>query len=377
MQRVPVLSPEGKPLMPTKPSRARRWLKEGKAKVVPNALGIFCVQLQQKSSGEKTQDIAAGIDPGKLFSGVGVVSYQATLFKAHLQLPFLNVTKKMTTRRILRRARRGRRINRKLPFEQRCHRQKRFDNRRQSKLPPSIRANRELELRVVQELARIYPISQIVYEMINARGDKGFSPVMVGQKIMLDSLKAIAPVTTKLGWETSILRQHLGLEKDKTDKSKQSPETHANDGMALACYRFIEYQQFIDPIRKIRGGKWFGSVNLTNCPFAVITRPNLYRRQLHFENPDSKKPNPNQYRKRKGGTVTPYGYRSGDLVRAQKAGKIHLGWIDGYSEANKVVSVYDINWKRIGQFSLSKVQLLKRSTRLLYQYKRCGDSSLA
>ncbi len=377
MQRVPVLSPEGKPLMPTKPSRARRWLKEGKAKVVPNALGIFCVQLQQKSSGEKTQDIAAGIDPGQLFSGVGVVSSQATLFKAHLQLPFLNVTKKMTTRRILRRARRGRRINRKLPFEQRCHRQKRFDNRRQSKLPPSIRANRELELRVVQELARIYPISQIVYEMIKARGDKGFSPVMVGQKIMLDSLKAIAPVTTKLGWETSILRQHLGLEKDKTDKSKQSPETHANDGIALACYRFIEYQQFIDPIRKIRGGKWFGSVNLTNCPFAVITRPNLYRRQLHFENPDSKKPNPNQYRKRKGGTVTPYGYRSGDLVRAQKAGKIHLGWIGGYSEANKVVSVYDINWKRIGQFSLSKVQLLKRSTRLLYQYKRCGDSSLA
>ena len=45
MLRVPVLSPSGKPLMPTKASRARRWLKEGKARVVYNDLGIFQIQL--------------------------------------------------------------------------------------------------------------------------------------------------------------------------------------------------------------------------------------------------------------------------------------------------------------------------------------------
>jgi hypothetical protein len=37
----------------------------------------------------------------------------------------------------------------------------------------------------------------------------------------------------------------------------------------------------------------------------------------------------------------------------------------GYVEKQKKVSVYDINWRRIGQFSVSKVQLVKRSTRLL------------
>ncbi len=44
MIRVPVLDKNGKPLMPTKPSRARRWLKEGKARVVHNDLNVFCIQ---------------------------------------------------------------------------------------------------------------------------------------------------------------------------------------------------------------------------------------------------------------------------------------------------------------------------------------------
>ena len=67
--RVPVLSPEGQPLMQTLPSRARRWLKSGKAKVVHNDLGIFTVQLVFKPSGTETQPISVGIDPGKLYTG--------------------------------------------------------------------------------------------------------------------------------------------------------------------------------------------------------------------------------------------------------------------------------------------------------------------
>jgi hypothetical protein len=42
--RVPVLNVAGHPIMPTKASRARRWLRDGKAKVVHNDLGVFQIQ---------------------------------------------------------------------------------------------------------------------------------------------------------------------------------------------------------------------------------------------------------------------------------------------------------------------------------------------
>ena len=186
---------------------------------------------------------------------------------------------------------------------------------------------------------------------------------MVGQFKQLEWLSELTHVTTQEGWQTSILRRELGLAKNKEDKSAQTPETHANDGLALAASHFMQYESF--HTSNARGHRWNGSIELTKAPFRVIARPNIYRRQLHFENPDSKKPNLSQYRKRKGGTVTPFGFRSGDLVKSQKAGKTHAGWIGGYSEVNKVVSLYDINWKRIGQFSASKTSMLQRNTGLL------------
>ena len=304
MIRVPVLDKKGKPLMPTKSRRARRWLKEGKVKVVHNDLNIFCIQLLVEPSGYDQQLIALGLDPGKKFTGVGVQSAKFTLFMAHLILPFPDVTKKMSGRLILRRARRGRRINRTLAFDKRAHRQKRFDNRKQNKLPPSIRANKELELRVTKELVKLFPVTQITYEYVKARGNKGFSPVMVGQKVMLLILEKIASTNTQEEWQTSILRQQLGLAKDKKDKAKQSPETHAHDGIALAASNFMRFEKFHSA--NSRGHRWVGKVVITPAPFRVIARPNLFRRQLHFENPVHNAPN---NRKRKGGTITPFGFR--------------------------------------------------------------------
>ncbi|EDX77896.1 hypothetical protein MC7420_7634 [Coleofasciculus chthonoplastes PCC 7420] len=376
MLRVPVLSKSGKPLMPTKPSRARRWLKKGKAKIAHNDLECFAIQLTFETE-ENTQPIAVGIDPGKHYSGIGVQSGSVTLWMGHLVLPFKTVKERMELRRVMRRARRGRRINRKLPYDQRCHRQARFDNRRQGKLPPSIRANRQLELRVVNELFQLFPISAIHYELVMADVDRtsgrksaksgvGFSPVMVGQKQMLNWLRELAPVTTHQGWQrdgngTSQLRQWLGLAKDKKDKSSQTPATHAVDGVTLAAFEFTQWREW--HLTQAKHGGWVGDVHVTPAPFAVIRRPPISRRQLHLCVPSK-----GGVRRKYGGTVTRHGIRKGDQVIAEKAGKTYIGWCSGDTKAQ--VSVSDKNWKRLGQFTAKKVQLLQRSTGLIVRIER-------
>src|ERR687886_2958260 len=191
MIRVPVVSSDSKPLMPTKSSRARKWVNVGKAIGKWSDVGVYYVQLLEPS-GEETQSVVVGVDPGKSYAGIGVQSAQFTLARFHLILPFGRVKSRMEQRRMLRRSRRSRRINRNVPFSVRNHRQVRFNNRKQSKVPPSIKASRQLELRVVRELSRIFPLTAIGYERVRADVDRisgrkgaksgrGFSPVMAGQ----------------------------------------------------------------------------------------------------------------------------------------------------------------------------------------------------
>ena len=65
--------------MPTKASRARRWIREGKAKPVRTKLGIFAVRLTCEPSGRDKQPIVLGIDPGSKYTGMAVASAKAIL----------------------------------------------------------------------------------------------------------------------------------------------------------------------------------------------------------------------------------------------------------------------------------------------------------
>src|SRR5437763_2927454 len=76
---VPVVDKDRKPLMPTTPARARRWIESGKATPFWKK-GVFCVRLNQEPSDRKLQQIVVGIDPGSKKEGFSVKS------KAHTYL---------------------------------------------------------------------------------------------------------------------------------------------------------------------------------------------------------------------------------------------------------------------------------------------------
>lgn len=363
LMRIPVVDKDHKPLMPTTPSRARKWISLGKAIKRWSDVGQFYVQLKVEPSGRNIQDIVIGIDPGKKFSGVGVQSAKFTLYTAHLILPFQTLRDRMDARRGMRRGRRGRRINRKVEFSKRSHRQKRFSNRRQGKLAPSIRVNRQLELRVVSELCKVYPVVEIRYEYVRAdvdlasgrrkaRSGKGFSPVMVGQRWMLNQLERFTPVVKVEGYQTALTRNHLGLIKNKTQKSLAEFNTHAIDGVAIAASHFVQYRKY----HKLDsdGADWLGSVSITKALFFIIRRLPYSRRQLHLMVPSS-----GGVRRKYGGSTTRHGLRKGDLVLSPKG----TGFVSGDTE--KQISVSDANWRRLGQIAASKIQLIRRSNGLV------------
>jgi hypothetical protein len=354
MLRIPVVSKDGKPISPTVPSKARKMIRDGVATPKRDKLGNFYIQMNVPVGEEIPHETIAGIDPGKLYSGMAVQTPKATLWIGHLVLPFPEVKKAMKNRKQLRRGRRYR----KTP-----QRECRFLHRTGHKIPPSIRSNRELEYRVLTELRKIYPITEVVYEVVKANGSKSFSPVMVGQKWQINRISKILPITIREGWETSAMRKHLGLLKDR-EKSKASPQTHAVDGIALAATNLLAYKPYVKTSE--HGHLWSGECVVTDAPFSIIQRPLLFRRKLHVENFAK-----GGIRKRRGGTTTPYIFRKGDYVEAEKAGRTVRGYISGFSEANGVLGIADHRWRRIGQFTVSKVRLLQRSCHLLVDHKNC------
>jgi hypothetical protein len=376
--RVPVVDERSKPLMPTTPARARKWIASDKAIGKRNKLGVFYVQLTEKPSGYKTQPIVAGTDRGKCFTGIAFQTKLATIALFHACLPGFyksknqglknqtldrqSVTGKMDKRSELRRTRRSSRIDRSLPFKQRNHREKRFNNRRKKKLPPSVLSNRLMELRILREMALILPISEIRDEACGGSTKKngfGISPVTVGQEWFRSQAAKIAPVVEVDSLDTGKYRDRLGLVKDKNNKSKQTPQTHANDAIALACSAFIEYKAFVTT--KTHGHEWTGECKATPAPFIVLTRPKLFRRKLHQENYSK-----GGILKRQGGTVTPFGFRSGDYVEVSQKSGIVRGWVGGFTSTAKTknIAIYDHNWSRLGQFDPRNVRLLQRSSKL-------------
>lgn len=70
---------------------------------------------------------------------------------------------------------------------------------------------------------------------------------------------------------------------------------------------------------------------------AVIRCPPICRRQLHLMVPAK-----GGIRRKYGGTTTRHGFRKGDYVKAEMAGRVVYGWVSG--DTKRQVSVSNADW---------------------------------
>ena len=157
---VPVLDVDGKPLAPTRPSRARQWIETGKARKIW-IKGHFAVQLTGPASGDVVPEMALNIDPGYRTTGIAVVinhpdGTAQVVQGCELRHRTAAVVMRMTSRSASRRTRRSRLRRRPARFDNR--------NRPEGWLPPSVRSALTSHLTTVNRLRRPFPISAINME---------------------------------------------------------------------------------------------------------------------------------------------------------------------------------------------------------------------
>jgi RRXRR protein len=311
---VPVVNMNNEPLMPTTPSRARRWIKSGKATPFWKK-GIFCVRLNIKTQ-EHKQDIVVGIDPGSKKEGFTVKSHAHTF--VNIQTDAVTWVKdNVETRSNARRSKR----QRKTPCRQ--PRWNRRSLRKKSRIPPSTRARWQWKLRVLNWLEKLFPITFVIVEDIKAvtkgqrKWDASFSPLEQGKRWFYSQIKHY--VITKEGWETKQLRDSANLKKSK-NKMSSDFSAHCVDSWVLA--------------NSVVGGH-----NKPDNTEVMCIRPlRFYRRQLHMFCPAK-----GGKRRRHGGTIS-MGLKRGSFVKHEKYGICYVG-----GTMNNRISLNNMNGERLSQ----------------------------
>ena len=331
---VPVKSEEGKPLMPTSPPVARHLIKQGKATPYWNN-GIFCIRLNYETT-EYTQDIVVGVDPGSKKEGFTVKSEAHTYLNVQADA-HNNVGKKIEKRRELRRGRRGR----KCP--NRPNRTNRMANK--ARIPAGTRARWNFKLKVLNWLAKMFPVTHVCVEDIKAVTRKGakkwnqsFSPLEVGKQWFYGEIRKRWELFTVQGYETEQMRDVLGLKKT-SNKMSGGFDAHYVDSWVLCDY-IVGGEPIVDNTER----------------FCISPIP-IRRRQLHRQNPQKGGKRP-----RYGGTVC-LGIAKNTIVKYIKHG---IAIVCGYQKNG--LSLQPVTGGK--RLTLSaKLEDCKILTRLNFRYR--------
>jgi hypothetical protein len=296
--------------MPCTPAKARHLFKSGRAKPKWNKLGLFSVQLCYEQEPDN-QLLVAGVDPGSKFEGYSVVGTKDTVLNLMVEAPD-HVKDAVEKRRTMRRARRYRK----------WRRPKRLDNRlnRKKRIPHATRSRWEAKARVIIQLKKILPLTDVVVEDVCAETRKGkgskwngaFSPIQMGKEHLYKLLEKMG-LTVHLcrGHQTKELREKYGLKKTKS-KSKQSFDSHAVDGWVMAA-------------------SVSGAEKPTCTRLWYIFGAQLHRRQIH------------RLQASKGGERKPYGttgslgLKRGTIVKHPRYG---LSTVGGFDRTCNTISLH-------------------------------------
>ena len=347
--RVPVVSKDGKPLMPTKPAKARKMIEGGVAKKCWSKMGVFYIQMLIPV-GEEVQDVALAIDPGSKYDGYAVSGEKDVALKAMAIMP-QKVHKKMKERNRLRRNRRYRKTRR---------RKKRFDNRkrREGWIAPSQLAKVRFRIKIVRDLAKIFPINFIAVEDVRfnhykKRWGKHFSTVEIGKTMLYDELERHAQVIKFAGWQTAEARKYWSIKKSSS-KDALTPESHANDALAML-------------------NEVFGDNVDNSCIFMVWRRLEFSRRSLHRQTYQK-----GGIRPHFGGTTNGHHIRKGDIVYGEIGDRQFVGWVCGLpTYKTKAIAVADTTGRRLAQCSERKVSLIRRATGVTWESQYISKPSIA
>ena len=170
--RVYVINQRKEPLMPTTPCKARKLLKQGKAKVVKRE--PFTIQLLY-ATGETKQDITLGVDAGSKIIGLSATTDKQELFSAEVELRN-DIVDLLSTRREFRRTRRNRLRYRKPRFLNRVY------SKNKGWLAPSVENKIQTHLKIISKIHEILPISKIIIEVASFDIQKIKNPDIEGEQ---------------------------------------------------------------------------------------------------------------------------------------------------------------------------------------------------
>ncbi|PNR93313.1 HNH endonuclease [Petrotoga sp. HWH.PT.55.6.1] len=204
---VYVLNKHGKPLMPCKPSKARKLLKEGKAKVVKKE--PFTIQLLYGSSGYK-QPITLGVDAGSKTVGLSATTENKELFAAEVELRD-DIPKLISQKGQYRRDRRFRKTRyRKLRFLNRVH------SKNKGWLAPSVEHKIKSHIKLIDLVHSLLPVTKIVVEVASFDIQKIKNPNIEGKQYQQREQLDFWNVRQYVLWRDNYTCQHCkGKTKDK------------------------------------------------------------------------------------------------------------------------------------------------------------------